>query len=117
LGAQEAIRRRRAHREQLAAALLCELEVLMPLQRFDQRGEKRDEAFGADPVGGVPDQEQRVLDFWPVMAWPWALRVCLHLFCMLEEPHRVLAIVTRCCRKDIQQFALLLDRRCLTILR
>ncbi len=42
--------------------------MLMPLQRFDQRGEKGDEPFGADAVGGVPDQEQRVLDFWPVMA-------------------------------------------------
>ena len=37
----------------------------MPLQRFDQRGEKRDEAFGTDAVGGMPDQEQGVLDFWP----------------------------------------------------
>jgi hypothetical protein len=48
--------------------------MLMPFQRFDQRREKRDETFGADTVCGVPDQEQRVLDFWPVMPWTWALR-------------------------------------------
>ena len=58
LGTQEAIRCRCAHGKQLASALLCQVEMLMPLQRFDQRGEKRDEAFGADAVGGVPDQEQ-----------------------------------------------------------
>jgi len=40
----------------------------MALQGFDERGEKGDEAFGADPVGGVPDQEERVLDVWPVVA-------------------------------------------------
>ena len=67
LGTQETIRCRCAHGEQLAPALLSEVEMLMPLQRFDKRGEKRDEAFGADAVGGVPDQEQRVLDFWSVM--------------------------------------------------
>ena len=85
--------------------------MLMPLQRFDQRGEKRDEAFGADAVGGMPEQEQGVLDFWPVMAWARALRCGVLHFRMVEELHSVLAIVARCCRKGIQQFALLLDRR------
>jgi hypothetical protein len=74
LGTQEAIRCGCAHGKQLASALLGQVEMLMPLQRFDKRGEKRDETFGADTVGGVPDQEQRVLDFWPVMAWTWTLR-------------------------------------------
>jgi hypothetical protein len=55
LGTQQPIRRRRTHGEQLAAALLSEVEMLMPLQRLDQRGEKRDEPFGADAVGGVPN--------------------------------------------------------------
>jgi hypothetical protein len=64
LGTQEAIRCGHAPGEQLAAALLSDLEMLMPFQRFDKRGEKRDEAFGVDTVGGVPDQEQHVLDFW-----------------------------------------------------
>ena len=58
----------------MAPALLGEVEVLMPFQRFDKRGKKRDEAFGTNPVGDVPDQEQGVLDFWPVMAWAWLLR-------------------------------------------
>jgi len=38
--------------------------MLMPLQSLDKRKKKRDKAIGADTVGGVPDQEQRVLDFW-----------------------------------------------------
>ena len=101
----------------MAAALIREVEMLMPLQRFDQRGEKRDEPFSADPVGSVPDQEQGVLDFWPVMAWARVLRGGLLHFRMVEEPHRVFAIVARRCHKGIQQFALLLDRRCLAVLR
>jgi len=60
-----------AHGEQLAAAFLGQVEMLMPLQRFDQRGEKGHEPFGADAVGGVPDQKKRVLDFRPILAWTW----------------------------------------------
>jgi hypothetical protein len=63
LGTQETIGCGCAHGKQLAAALLSKVEMLMPLQRFDQRGEKGNEAFGADTVGGVPDQEQGMLDF------------------------------------------------------
>ena len=64
LRGQQAIRSRRAHGKQLASALLCQVEVLIPLQCFNERGEKGDEAFGADAVGGLPGQEQRVLDVW-----------------------------------------------------
>jgi hypothetical protein len=44
----------------LAAALLCQVKILMSLQCFNEYGEKRHEPFGADVVGGVPDQEQRM---------------------------------------------------------
>jgi hypothetical protein len=64
LGTQEAIRCGRAHGEQLASAFRSELEMLMPLQRFYQSGKKGHEPFGADAVGGVPGQEQRLLDVW-----------------------------------------------------
>jgi len=74
LGVQQAIRCCRTHGEQLAAALPGQVEMLMPLERFDKRGEKGHEAFGADPVGGIPDQEQGVLDFLPVMAFMGGLR-------------------------------------------
>jgi len=36
---------------------------------------------------------------------------------MVEEPYGVLAIVSSRCCKGIKQFALLLDRHCLAILR
>jgi hypothetical protein len=52
-----------------------------------------------------------------VSAWTRVLRGGLHLFCMVEEPHRVRAIVAGRGCKGIKQLALLLDRRCLTILR
>ena len=57
LGTQEAICCRCTHGEQLPAALLSEVKMLMPLKRFDEGGEKRDEPFCADAVGGMPDQE------------------------------------------------------------
>ena len=86
----------------MAAALLSKVEMLMPLQRFDQRGEKGNEAFGADTVGGVPDQEQGILDFRSVMASAGVLRRGLPHFRMVEEPHGVLAIVSSRCCKCIQ---------------
>ena len=42
--------------------------MLMPLQRLYQGREKGDEPFGADTVGGVPGQKQRVLDFRSILA-------------------------------------------------
>ena len=102
-GTQEAIRRRCAHAEQLAAALLGEVEMLMSLQRFDERGQKRHEAFGADAIGRVPDQEKRVLDFWSILAMAWPLKRLLHLFCMVEQPPGVFPHIAGGCDKDIQQ--------------
>ena len=88
----------------------------MSLQHFDMCGEKGHEAFGADPVCSGPDQEQGVLNFWSVMVSAPVQRDELHLFCMLEEIHGVLAIIAGRCCKGIQHFALLLDRRCRPIL-
>ncbi len=75
----------------------------MALKRFNERGEKGDEAFGADAVGGVPGQKQRVLDFWAILARTGALQCLLHLFGMVEEPPRVGTMVPSRCNKGIQQ--------------
>jgi len=64
LKGQQAIRRRRTHGKQLPSALLRDVEVLMPLQDIDQGGQERDQTFGADAIGSVPDQEERVLDIF-----------------------------------------------------
>jgi hypothetical protein len=117
LWGQQAIRCRRAHGKQLFSALLCQTKMLMPFERFDKRGKKRDEAFSTNPVGGVPNQEQHALDFRSVMPWAGALRWLPHLFRMIEEPHRVLAIVSSRGRKGIEQLALLLESWCLAIPR
>jgi len=77
--------------------------MLMPLQRFDQRGEKGDEAFGADAVGSVLGQKQRVLDFWAILPRTGALQCLLHLFGMVEQPPRVGSMVPSRCNKGIQQ--------------
>jgi hypothetical protein len=44
------------------------VEVLMPFQRLKERGEKGNETFGTDAVGGVPDQEECVLDVRTIQA-------------------------------------------------
>ncbi len=59
----------------------------MPLQGVDKRGKKRDEGSGADAVGGVPGQEQCVLDFWPVMARTPVPRSVQHFLRMIEQLH------------------------------
>jgi hypothetical protein len=40
----------------------------MSLKRLHQGREKGDEPFGADPVGGVPGQKERVLDVRSILA-------------------------------------------------
>ena len=90
--------------------------MLMPFQRLKERGEKGNEAFGADADGCVPDQEQRVLHVWSVLARTGALKGGLHLLRMVEKPHRKLAIVSSRCCKGIEQLAFPLDSRCLSIL-
>jgi hypothetical protein len=80
-----------------------EVEVLMPLQRFDNHGKKRDEAFGANAIGRVPDQEQRMLDFWPILSRTWVLQCLLRLFCMVEEPPGIGTMVSSSFNKGIQQ--------------
>ena len=100
----------------MAATLLREVEVLMPLQRFDERGKKRDEAFGADAVGGVPDQEQRVLHVWSVMARTLVRRRLQYVLGMVEQPHSVAAMIACGLDKGIQQRTFL-GRRGLAILR
>ena len=76
--------------------------------RFDEYGEKGHEAFGANAIGGVPDQEERVLDFRSVMARAGTLKCVLHLSGMVEEPHGVLAMVSCRCCKGIKQLVFLL---------
>ena len=75
----------------------------MPLQRFNEDGEKRDESFGTDTVGDVPGQKQRVLDFRPILARTGALQCLPHLFCIVEEPPGVGTMVPSRCNKGIQQ--------------
>jgi hypothetical protein len=104
------------HGKQLSSTFLCEVEVLMPLQRFDERGEKRDQAFDANAVGGVPDQEQRVLNVRTILSRTWPLQYLLHFFYMVEQPSGVSTMVSSRCHKGIQQCPFLC-RRCLTVLR
>ena len=66
LSAEETIRRCYAHREQLASALLGEVQMSMPLQRFNESWQKGNEPFGTDLIGGVPYQVESLLDLWSI---------------------------------------------------
>ncbi len=44
-------------REELAAALLGEVQMPVPLQRLDKGGEERDQPFGADLIGRFPGKK------------------------------------------------------------
>lgn len=57
----------------------------MTLQGIDQGGQKGNQSFGTDAIGGVPCQEQGLLDLWSVVGCSWALECVLHLRRMVEE--------------------------------
>jgi hypothetical protein len=50
-GAQHALGGRGTHREQSASALLGQVQMPMPLQVCDKRGQIRDQTFGTDIFG------------------------------------------------------------------
>ena len=60
-----------AHGEQLLTANLREMQVSRALQRFEKGRQKRDQAFGTDPIGVIPDAHQSLLHLWSIMAWTW----------------------------------------------
>jgi hypothetical protein len=95
LRTQVAIHRRGAHGEQLASTLLGQVEMLMPLQGFDKVGKKRDESFGTDAVGDMPDQEQSVLDLRSILARALVCRRVQHILGMVEQPHHIATMTTR----------------------
>jgi hypothetical protein len=66
----------------LAPNLLGELQMPMLLRGVDQVGQERDHAFG-----GIPGQEQRVLDFRPIIARMRVHRYVQHILGMVEQSH------------------------------
>jgi hypothetical protein len=67
---QEAVCGGGTHREQLAVARLAQLQVPMPFQGLDEGWQKGDEPLATDAVGGVPDQEEGILDLSSVSSLP-----------------------------------------------
>ena len=57
---QEAIRRGGTHGEELAAALLGEMQMPMPFQGCDEGGQKRHEPLATDTVSRVPGQQEGI---------------------------------------------------------
>nr|WP_236601640.1 hypothetical protein [Ktedonobacter sp. SOSP1-52] len=66
VGLQETICGGCAHREELAAVFLAELDMPLLLQFFEHIRQERYQAFRTNPVEGLPSQHQRFFDFWPI---------------------------------------------------
>ena len=68
LCAQEAISRGHAHREEVVAMLLAQMQMPMPFEGFKKGRQERHQPFGTDVVGRSPDGEQCVQDCFSVQA-------------------------------------------------
>ncbi len=91
LRAQEAIRRRGTHAEQLIAARLREMQMSMLLKRFDESGEERDQPLGTHLISRFPCQKQGLLDCWSVVGETCLLAARFRLLWMIEQLNGVFA--------------------------
>jgi hypothetical protein len=115
MGLQEAICGSRAHREKLAAVFLAELYMSMLLQGFKNVWQKRDEAFGTNPIERLPGQHQRLFDLRSIPTAKYYRRR-EDLLCMIEQPLGIFARIPGGGHKFLQD-VLLLGPRCLVIRR
>jgi hypothetical protein len=91
------------------------LKMPMLLQRFNDTGQERDQAFGADPVESLPGQHQGLFDLRSIPTTKYSRR-CEDLLCMIEQPLGIFARIACGCHK-FHQDVLLLGPRCLMIRR
>src|SRR5215471_18451473 len=106
MGLQEAICGRGAHREQLAAVFLAESDMSLFLQRFEHVRQKRDQAFGTDPIERLPDQHQCLFNLRLISQTKgcWWRKDLLD---MIEQPESVFAGVPGGVDKFLQNVLLL----------
>lgn len=88
--AQQAIGGRVAHLEQVALTLFAQVQMSMPLQRFYQRGQKGNETFGADMLGGFPGHQQGLLDLGTIARDTPTLDDPLAIRCLIELSNGIL---------------------------
>jgi len=70
---QEAFGGGGTHLKQVVSAFFGQVQVLMSLQRVNKGGQKRNQAFGANPIGHFPDLEERVLNLRAILGGVWML--------------------------------------------
>ena len=95
LSAQVALRCRDTHGEQLAALFFRQAQVPMLFQRRHQRGQGRQEPFGAHVVGRLPGQKQGLLHCWTVLGQTAALNGLLDVLSMVEQLDGIFAGIAR----------------------
>ena len=75
----------------MGATLLAQLKMSVPFQRLYQQGQKGNQAFGANVIGGSPCQVERLLDCWSVVGRTWTLDGELEIDRMVQQPNGVFA--------------------------
>ncbi len=104
---QGAVDRRRAHRQQKPAHLGIERKVSMPLHRLDQHRQDRPKPLAANPVGRLPDHQQRGPHRFAVDAAPRPRARPRCRSAAAQQPHGVLAVEPRH-RHELVEYARLL---------
>jgi len=95
LGPQEAVCGGSTQRQQLAAAGLTHMQMVMLFQGFDQGRQEWYEPLGANTIGLMPEQEQHMLNLGPICSLAPALLRTGSLWGMVEESHRRAACISR----------------------
>ena len=92
---QRPVDRRRAHRQHAGADLRRQLQMPVPLHRLHQHRQQWPQPLAADPVGRLPQHDQRLVHRRVVHpASPLTLPV-MRCLAATEQPHRVFPMVTR----------------------
>jgi len=66
LRTHKAVSRGHAHREELVAMLLAQMQMPMPFECGKEDGQERDQSFRTDMIGGSPGGKQRVQNFFSI---------------------------------------------------
>ena len=68
----------------------------MPLQRFNQGWQKRNQSLRANLIGRGPGQVECLLDFWSVARQTRTLYGKLEIYWMVQKPDGVFAGISCC---------------------
>lgn len=96
--------------QQVCSARWGQLDLLMPLQRFNELRQKRYQALGADAVGCIPGRLQGLLYVWSILPWSSSARRGVVVSGMGQQPFSIARMIS--CGQDKSREHLLFLRLC-----